>query len=211
MQGGQRQSQNVRSRPAATAGSDSRQRPARTLSGALPALALVMLFGGIIAAIVWPAFVRAWALAGQECVPQPDARTGDYSSPDDRVVFYEADEHGSADAAGRPEQLEPYVKDRMLYRCPTDDSGADVSYGMEVTYGREDAGAFPDRAERVLFLDVDGSGRPTARHNGGTNCAFLDGHVKWPTGVPRGIGPAGDGTSPNGPPILTVPSPQSTR
>ncbi len=173
-----------------------------TLTETAIALAILLVLG----AILFPVFART----------SEKARQAGCASNLKQVVtaaLIYAGENGDRlpDAAAWPEQLEPYVKQRMLYRCPADDSGAEVSYGMSSAYGQSDPGAFPDRTERVLFCDVDGSGRPIARHNGGTNCAFLDGHVKWLSGVPGDIGPAGDVTSPNGPPALTVTPSQSTR
>jgi len=155
--------------------------------------ALILLFVVVVlGAILFPVFARS----------SEKARQAGCASNLRQIVtaaLIYATENGDRlpDAARWPEQLEPFVKNRMLYGCPADGDGADVSYGMDRTYGREDPLAFPDRAERVLFLDVDRSGRPIARHNGGTNCAFLDGHVKWLNGVPRGIGPAGDSISPD--------------
>ncbi len=89
------------------------------------------------------------------------------------------------DAARWPRQLLPYVRNRELYRCEKDRSGAAVSYAMDSAYSKRRTDEYTRAAERVLFVDADDAGRPVARHNGGCHCAYLDGHVKWFRGVPK--------------------------
>ena len=94
------------------------------------------------------------------------------------------------DAAHWQDQLDPYLKNRQLYVCPSDERGWGTgnTYAMNPRLSSTKASDYSNPASVVAFYDADDSGRPVARHNGGTNCAFLDGHVKWLKGVPEDIG-----------------------
>lgn len=41
--------------------------------------------------------------------------------------------------------------------------------------------------ERILFFDADSGGQPAPRHNGHTNCVYLDGHGQMVKGVSAGL------------------------
>ncbi len=152
--------------------------------------ALILLFVVVVlGAILFPVFARS-----SEKARQASCASGLKQIATAALIY--STENGDAlpDATRWPEQLEPHIKNRMLYRCPSDGSGAEVSYAMNPRHDRAIVGDVSEPAESVLFYDADEQGHPTARHNGGTECAFVDGHVKWLSGIPRSIG---DGPPPS--------------
>ena len=79
----------------------------------------------------------------------------------------------------------PFLENSNVYRCPSKDSTR--GYGvnqMTVWPGRCSKYKYP--SERMIFWDCNNSEcqysqpeRFTDRHGTGTNCLFIDGHVKW--------------------------------
>jgi len=68
--------------------------------------------------------------------------------------------------------------------CPDAESDAVPSYAMNRSLSGAKVGDIRDPAGTILFFEVDESGRPEARHKGGMNCGFVDGHVKRLKGGP---------------------------
>ncbi len=108
-----------------------------------------------------------------------------------------------------PGLMYPYVKNHQIFLCPSKPEGSfgRISYGCNGWVVRAATSAFklPQikyPAETVMFADSDWTGRPDvnysncycfqhsswgpagfvpARHNGGANYTFADGHAKWHT------------------------------
>jgi len=152
---------------------------AAALKAGLIEMAAALLFSMLAGALLFPVWAK----------PHPQLNPRCFANIKQIVLaalMYAEDNDGRLpDAARWPRQLLPYVRDRALYGCEKDHSGAAVSYAMDSRYSGRRIGEYPRAAERVLFVDADGAGRPVARHNGGCHCAYLDGHVKWFPGVPK--------------------------
>lgn len=88
------------------------------------------------------------------------------------------------DALRWKEQLLPYTRNEALYGCPGGEGAGPGPYAMNARYSGATLADIPHPETAILAYDADEAGRPVARHNGGTDCAFADGHVKWVQGVP---------------------------
>ena len=99
--------------------------------------------------------------------------------------------------------LAPYIKNTQLFACPSRNTGCGGAgayrpwdYGFNCAYlsGRA-LGDVGRPSETIIYADMWGGGDwrvspvnwnksnrcwgTADRHNGGINCAFVDGHVKW--------------------------------
>jgi prepilin-type N-terminal cleavage/methylation domain-containing protein/prepilin-type processing-associated H-X9-DG protein len=101
-------------------------------------------------------------------------------------------------------KLQPYVADLQVWYCPSAEGMANGRYGWNITFPNnnsgEKLGAFQYPSQTVLTSDTAYAGPYTrwqtpgicptgqgitalgclpARHNGGDNFGFIDGHVVW--------------------------------
>ena len=151
---------------------------------ALIEVLVVVVICATLAAILFPTFARSREKARQTSC-QSNLKQIMLAA-----LMYAGDYDGRLpDASHWPEQLLPYHKNKHLYVCPTDETGAKVSYAMNPRYSGADTHEYPDAAELIVFFDADETGAPVARHHDGTNCGFMDGHVKWMKGVPDQLSP----------------------
>lgn len=86
--------------------------------------------------------------------------------------------------------IEPYVKSRSIFICPGE-SALPCGYSFYNRLDRASLKKIVRPADTPMLFDSAGGWNSTlsidrvlARHNGGYNCSFVDGHVKW-------IGPDG--------------------
>jgi len=83
-------------------------------------------------------------------------------------------------------QLEGYILNRRVLRCPSDRTDAPTSYGMNpALYGASDQD-IEQPALTVLYHDGR-DGVVVQRHNGGANYVFADGHCQWLRYPPDGV------------------------
>ena len=101
------------------------------------------------------------------------------------MLMFAQDHQGRLpEAHAWPEALLPYLKGKRFYRCPVDRSKAGVSYAMSPAFSGASVEDYPNAAELIIAFDADKTGRPVARHDGGVDCLFMDGHAKWFKGIP---------------------------
>lgn len=80
-------------------------------------------------------------------------------------------------AASYKKSLMPYTKNKQIFHCPEDKSGA-VSYSFNRNLEGISLYKIDKPAETVMIYE--GKNQKLAfRHNGGANVGFVDGHVKW--------------------------------
>lgn len=97
------------------------------------------------------------------------------------------------------DEIWPYLKNEQLFRCPAAPQ-LECGYAFNATLSKKPLGAIDDPAGTILFTESDQAGRNIAvdpaekpnpaRHNGGTNVAYTDGHCKWLAGPPPPPPPA---------------------
>ena len=87
-------------------------------------------------------------------------------------------------AASWPDQIEPYVKNRSIYKVASDPTAQPVSYAMAARYSGVNLADIPNRESAVVLYEAE-YGRPAAWHNGGLHVAFADGHAKWYPSLPE--------------------------
>jgi prepilin-type processing-associated H-X9-DG protein len=96
------------------------------------------------------------------------------------------------DAANWQEQLDPYVKNRQIYDCP---SGGTYAMNSELSWKTLSEISRPH--ETVLFYEVDNSGNPLYDvHMGKANYAYVDGHAASREKSEEGPRPTAQGTRP---------------
>jgi prepilin-type processing-associated H-X9-DG protein len=135
----------------------------------------------VVAAIVYPLLARERGSRADSC----EARL--YQLALGLQMYAEDYDGGLPSAARWRSQLYPYVRDSRAFECLEPDPGTGTGYAMNPRLSGRVISDFTDPASVVAFYDADEFGRPVARHHGGTNCAFLDGHVRWVEGVPGGM------------------------
>ncbi len=86
-------------------------------------------------------------------------------------------------AASWPDQIDPYVKNRSIYKVASDPTDQLVSYAMAARYSGVTLADIPNRESAVVLYEAE-YGRPAAWHNGGLHVAFADGHAKWYPSLP---------------------------
>jgi prepilin-type processing-associated H-X9-DG protein len=153
----------------------------------------VLLFGllvvAILGAILFPVFTQA----------REKARTVSCQSNLKQialgVMMYTQDYDGRCPLADKwTGQLDPYLKNNQIFRCPsagigqTTPPGAPIAtdYGYNAALSGFEMAKVKSPASTVLIFESNG---PSAggveslvqpgRHNGGNNFAYVDGHVKW--------------------------------
>jgi len=88
--------------------------------------------------------------------------------------------------------LYSYTRNREIYVCPEDRVRSGCTYELNAFLRFGFIGSVPMPAETILFVPEDAGGSANdghfdvpwgdlclRDHNNGTNCAFVDGHVKW--------------------------------
>ena len=158
-------------------------------------LLVVIAIIAILAAILFPVFARAREKARQtsclnNCKQIALAHrmyTQDYDEEIVAAYLY----NGCGTWYGR---LEPYIKNLQVWRCPSE-AGVAYGYGInrnlflrhsyygvklsEVEYPAETIFAADCNSYRFCQSWWGGWVYIPARHNGGCNMAFVDGHAKW--------------------------------
>ena len=84
--------------------------------------------------------------------------------------------------------ISPYMKNDEIFKCPSDPEH-DYGYAFNRNLSGKRLGEIRRPAETVLIFDSTAGKKNAAdtgqswpaggRHNGGNNCAWADGHVKW--------------------------------
>ncbi len=101
------------------------------------------------------------------------------------VLMYAQDYDGYLpSAASWPDQIDPYVRNRTLYKADADPTGQPVSYAMAARYSGVNLADIANRESAVVLYEAE-YGRPAAWHNGGLHVAFADGHAKWYPSLPE--------------------------
>ncbi len=157
----------------------SEPRP-RKLTGRLIELFVVLGILGMLGAILFPVFARS-----REKARQP-ACLSNVKQIVLAVMMYAQDNDGRlARASTWDVEIEPYLKNRAIYRCPADNTDQEVSYSMVPRYSgaRLEDIANP---ETVIIIYESEYGRPAYRHNDGMNVGYADGHAKWLKELPPG-------------------------
>ena len=201
-------------------------RPTHSQGFTLIELLVVIAIIGILAAILFPAFIKARGTAQRIACASNLRQIGmafmQYTQEnDERLPHVQRD--GGGDLGGwiyfgtfrfpdnpptdfYPEQgsIWPYVKDAAIYRCPVDDvatrsgntyaaNGCAFEGTTSIRTGKT-LSAFEAPTRWLLLAEEENLSSGTAstddgyllvtngisnRHLGGSNIAFLDGHVKW--------------------------------
>ncbi len=169
-------------------------------------LLVVIAIIAILAAILFPVFARAREKARQtSClsnVKQISLATLMYIQDyDEKMPRYH---HTSSLNFTVQASIQPYMKNIQMWRCP---SGAAVnfyyywdsgyvgapaaypgSYGWNHALSRlligdlktpTETGMWADCQDRLVILNENSRYRTVARHNGGGNMGYADGHSKW--------------------------------
>lgn len=146
----------------------------------LVSVALVVL----LAAIVFPIFAKG---------PRPHRQTTCLSNLKQvalaSLMYAQDYDEVFVRMPGWDDALDPYIKNRDVFHCPSDRRKVSLSYGMNPhvaglsvpTRQSEDAQSLvlpDDAATIVAFYDGEGP-EIIERHNDGANFAFMDGHAKW--------------------------------
>ena len=157
----------------------SEPRP-RKLTGRLIELFVVVGIMGLLGAILFPVFARS-----REKARQP-ACLSNVKQVVLAVMTYAQDNSGRLPRASTWDvEIEPYLRNRAIYRCPVDNTDQEVSYSMVPRYS---GAKLEDIAnpETVIIIYESEYGRPVYRHNEGMNVGYADGHVKWLKELPPG-------------------------
>ncbi|HAZ62651.1 MAG TPA: hypothetical protein DCZ72_03430 [Armatimonadetes bacterium] len=184
-----------------------RTRRAFTLIELLVVIAII----AILAAILFPVFAKAREKARQTSCASNEKQimlaTLQYVQDYDERYFQIP--YGGANTMPYWDVLQPYMKSRQLFVCPSYTGGFNQDYkapqpprtnpdpGFNYMWSEQlmanglTLGSIIEPANRVAFTEgnwaVNGwnwngvidRGRPGANHTDGVNAAFIDGHVKW--------------------------------
>lgn len=145
-------------------------------------LAVVM----VLAAILFPVFARAREKARQASC-QANLKQISLAH---LMYAQDHDETFVTPPAEWPEKLYPYLKNETVYACPGDDRtsgpmwrGTIIGYTLNGSVAGMQMKGIQSPAQVPLSWDgtqpAGGMGDVEFRHNGGVNCAYVDGHVKW--------------------------------
>jgi len=175
-------------------------------------LLVVIAIIAILAAILFPVFARAREKARQtSCLSnlkQLELGMIMYATDYDQRYVY-----GALDAAGAPagpngpydgngttrywwfDMIEPYVKNRQIIICPSDDAVTSCvgfpnrSYQPNALMNGVKESSVDDVARTIHLVESKANCQATYTdagsylnqdfHNDGWNCAFVDGHAKW--------------------------------
>ena len=160
----------------------------RKLTGRLIELFVVLGILGVLGAILFPVFAR-----GREKARQSSCLSNVKQIMLGMQVFARENEGRLPSASTWPEQLEPYLKNRAIHRCPADNTDQEVSYSMVPRY----SGAKLEdivNPETVVIVYESEYGKPATWHNGGLHVGYADGHVKWLKELPPGTLDGADST-----------------
>ncbi len=164
-------------------------------------LLVVIAIIAILAAILFPVFARAREKARQSsCLSNVKQLslcllmyTQDY---DERLPRY----HWGPWNTSWRFQVVPYVKNEQIHKCPSHTTAGDPpsygSYGLMHNLSGLSLAAITRSGETALLIENGGDpaagdyewysgggisslALPVARHNGGLNVGFVDGHGKW--------------------------------
>lgn len=141
---------------------------------------------GVIAAIVFPVFVRSREKAREaSClsnVKQLSIATLMYAQDcGERLSL----------VSNWPERIFPYIRQQNCYRCPSDESTSGaaatspwpLSYGMNAALDARQLRDVASPAQTPALCEAHAAqGGPEIaefRHNMGANVGFVDGHAKW--------------------------------
>jgi prepilin-type N-terminal cleavage/methylation domain-containing protein/prepilin-type processing-associated H-X9-DG protein len=156
-----------------------RRRSGFTLIELLVVIAII----SILVAILFPVYNAARRRSRQTAcamnMRQNAAAILDYTSKNDET-FPNPDTWYS--------DIQHFLKDTAILHCSEDHSGAACSYVMNPNLLGLSLGMVKKQTEVLLLIDIDKAALTAtdaldkfARHNGGVNCIYLDGHVEWHT------------------------------
>jgi len=163
-------------------------------------LLVVIAIIAILASILFPVFARAREKARQstclsntrQLVTALDMYAQDYDEtyPWGYTPFQ--------DSPCWDDVLVPYLKNTQILRCPSQRKECPRSYGMSYAVHAKSMGSLDDPSQCVAIAENVGyqlkywgvfplsadpstcaNGYIEARHNGGLNMGFADGHAKW--------------------------------
>lgn len=142
---------------------------------------LVLLgIGFVLLAFLFPVFARSRSKARvNSClsnVKQLALGTLMFAGDHDRLPY----------ASTWSDDIFPYVKNHQIFRCPNDESGAEVSYALVSRWSGAVLKDIPSPGEAIIIYEVQ-NGQPAHRHNGGMNVGYADGHVKWLKELPAEV------------------------
>ncbi len=131
---------------------------------------------------------RAWYLMQQEKAQQAECISNLKQLGLAALMFAQDHDETFPSAEKWTDELMPYMGDPGILKCPAA-GGLECAYLFNANLGGRHLAEVANAAEVVLFFEGgdgtrNGSAKamelgPKARHNGGYDFAFLDGHVKW--------------------------------
>ncbi len=156
------------------------ERKPRKLTGRLVELFVVLGILGLLGAILFPVFAR-----GREKARQSSCMSNVKQIMLGMQAFAGENEGRLPSASTWPEQLEPYIRNRFVYRAPEDNTDQQVSYSMVPRYSGAKLEDIVNPDTVVIVYEAE-YGKPAYRHNDGMNVGYADGHAKWIKQLPPG-------------------------
>ena len=178
-------------------------------------LGMIVAVGAVLAAILFPVFLRSREKAVQSSCLSNLKQIG-------LAQLMYAQDYGEtmALAPAWPDRLYPYINNAQVLQCPSAEgtssptwSGGRVDYTMNSDVSGMQLKNIGLPANVPIDYDgtavVGGRGTVAFRHNDGANCGYVDGHVKWVhSGAWNSNWTAPTAGSPGGQPVpQTPPSP----
>ena len=182
-----------------------RKRKAFTLIELLVVIAII----AILAAILFPVFARAREKAKTASCLSNLKELGlgmlMYTQDYDQIIpaWYRYSPPGVSNYICWTAVIYPYVKNKQIFCCPSDDAGQGPKFDPEApmngqswmnswsSYGINDycqgmqiseivsPAQMPMIGENYSAYGISSSWKPTITHLGGSNVVFVDGHAKW--------------------------------
>ncbi len=153
-------------------GPEARRRKRTAWLAVLGCVGLLILLGGLLAAMLLPAVRRQQAHANQtRCLS--NVKQGSLA-----MLMYaqDYDERFPPDTNFET-TLYPYVRNAQIFVCPSAQSPP--SYGMNAGLCGLHLTMLSQPAQTTMLYDSTAEADLVGRHNNGNNVGFADGHVKW--------------------------------
>ncbi|MBM3472055.1 MAG: DUF4190 domain-containing protein [Armatimonadetes bacterium] len=143
--------------------------------------ALGVLMLPMMAAILFPVFARA-----REKARQASCQSNEKQLALGVLMYAQDYDEIFPMKSNWADGVMPYVKNTMIFRCPSERNQMGDSYAYNERLDRCKVAKIPRPAEAVMLFDsqpgknmAGGRGLVSPRHVNGANLAFADGHVKW--------------------------------